>query len=106
MATHPQLRRALILCTALQFGFAMLVAAAPPAAAYYLSTVDITEAVTSTGPGLSLNPAPWARWIVHAFNTALTHQVVVTALQCQAGLYQFMVGVALWLLGSRSAPPG
>ena len=119
LATRPALRRSLIITGLLQVGFAWLLAAAPPAAAstlmvalnwtglhdtqgvplgaYYLSTVDTSEAVTS-GSDVTLSPTSLIQWTSHAVATTISHQIVVAALACQAGLYLCLMALSLWLL--------
>ena len=120
MATRPRLRRVTIVWLTLQILSLWTVAAAPPAwastiastlnwtgitdshgvplGAYYLSTVSATEAITEAGPGLSLEPSSWARWLANAVTTGMTHESVAEMLQAQAGFYIVMITVALWLL--------
>jgi hypothetical protein len=116
LATHDRLRRVLTLAALIQLWVSWLIAAAPPAAAstlavalswtglhdtqgvplgaYYLSVVDTGEAITNRGPG----PQSLAAWTTHAFNMLLSHQLVVSTLDLEAGAYLFLMGIALWVL--------
>jgi hypothetical protein len=120
MATRPRLRRftTFWLTTHVVAGWSL--AAAPTAGAstlagalnwtgitdshgvpvgnYYLSVVSTTETITKAGPGLSADPASWARWLANALTTGLTHESIVELLQAQAAVYIFMITTALWLM--------
>jgi len=69
-----------------------------PLGAYYLSVVSTSEAITGAGPGLSVDPSSWARWLASALTTGITHDGVATWLQAQASVYVLMISIALWLL--------
>ncbi|WP_204815314.1 hypothetical protein [Mycobacterium riyadhense] len=120
MATRPRLRRFTTFWLITHTLTAAALGAAPPAAAstlagalnwtgitdshgvpvgsYYLSVVSTSEAITKAGPGLSVDPSSWARWLANAVTTGWSHELIVELLQAQAGLYIFMVAMSLWLL--------
>jgi hypothetical protein len=120
MATRPRLRRFTTFWLITHTLAAAAIGAAPPAAAstlagalnwtgvtdshgvpvgsYYLSVVSTTEAITKAGPGLSVDPSSWARWLANAVTEGLTHESIVELLQAQAGVYIFMIAMSLWLL--------
>jgi hypothetical protein len=120
LASRPRLRRAATVWFITHLLASWSVAAAPPAAAstisgalnwtsitdsygvpvgnYYLSVVSTTEAITKAGPGLSADPASWARWLANALTTGITHEAVVELLSAQAAAYIFMTTLALWLM--------
>jgi hypothetical protein len=120
LGVHPRLRVASTLWLATHTLIACAVFAAPPAAAatlsgalnwtgitdshhvpignYYLSIVSTTEAVTKAGPGLSANPASWAKWLANAVTTGVSHESICAMLQMEAAGYIFLVAMALWLL--------
>jgi hypothetical protein len=120
LASHPTLRRCLILWLTTDVAALWSVTAAPPAfaasmagtlnwtgitdshgvplGAYYLSTVGTSEAITEAGPSVGTDPSSWMNWLSHAVTTGVTHQSVAAWLQAQAALYVVMLTVALWLL--------
>ncbi|MEE6140611.1 hypothetical protein SKC41_30405 [Mycobacterium sp. 050128] len=120
MATRPRLRRFTTFWLITHTLTAAALGAAPPAAAstlagalnwtgvtdshgvpvgnYYLSVVSTTEAITKAGPGLSVDPSSWARWLANAVTTGLSHELIVELLQAQAAVYIFMIAMSLWLL--------
>jgi hypothetical protein len=120
LATRPRLRRFVIFWLGTHLLGAWSVLAAPPAAAatlagalnwtrvtdsygvpvgdYYLSVVSTSEAITKAGPGLSVDPSSWARWLANAVTTGLTHEIIVELLQAQAAAYIFMIAMVLWLM--------
>ena len=120
LAVHPRLRRASTLWLATHTLITCAVFAAPPAAAatlsgalnwtgitdshhvpignYYLSIVSTTEAITKAGPGLSANPASWAKWLANAVTTGVSHESICAMLQMEAAGYIFLMAIALWLL--------
>src|ERR1700694_5777514 len=69
-----------------------------PLGAYYLSVVSTSEAIPQAGPGLSIDPSSWARWLGNAVVTGISHDTVANWLQSQASVYVFMITLALWLL--------
>lgn len=120
LALRPRLRRVATLWLATHMLGTCAVIAAPPAAAstlagalnwtgitdshhvpignYYLSVVSTSEAITKAGPGISANPASWARWLANAVNTGLTHEGICELLQWEAAGYIFLMALALWLM--------
>lgn len=120
MAARPQLRRFTTFWLLTHTLAAAALGAAPPAAAstvagalnwtgvtdshgvpvgnYYLSVVSTSEAITKAGPGLSVDPSSWARWLANAVTTGLSHELIVELLQAQAAVYVFMIAMSLWLL--------
>jgi uncharacterized protein YggT (Ycf19 family) len=120
LALRPRLRYATTLWLATHTLATCAVITAPPAAAstlagalnwtgitdshhvpignYYLSVVSTSEAITKAGPGLSANPASWARWLANAVNTGLTHETICELLQWEAAGYIFLMALALWLM--------
>nr|WP_172686906.1 hypothetical protein [Mycobacterium avium]AKT73058.1 hypothetical protein MASH_00070 [Mycobacterium avium subsp. hominissuis] len=120
MAFRPRLRRFTTFWLITHTLAAAALGAAPPAAAstlagalnwtgvtdshgvpvgnYYLSVVSTTEAITKAGPGLSVDPSSWARWLANAVTTGMSHELIVELLQAQAGVYIFMIATSLWLL--------
>ncbi|MDV6979272.1 hypothetical protein [Mycobacterium intracellulare] len=120
MATRPTLRRFTTFWLITHTLAAAALTGAPPAAAstlagalnwtgvtdshgvpvgsYYLSVVSTSEAITKAGPGLSVDPSSWARWLANAVTTGLSHELIVELLQAQAGIYVFMIAMSLWLL--------
>jgi hypothetical protein len=120
MATRPRLRRFTTFWLITHTLAAAALGDAPPAAAstlagalnwtgvtdshgvpvgnYYLSVVSTTEAITEAGPGLSIEPSSWARWLANAVTVGLSHESVVELLQAQAAIYIFMIAMSLWLL--------
>ena len=119
-ATRPRLRRFTTFWLITHTLVAAALGAAPPAAAstlagalnwtgvtdshgvpvgsYYLSVVSTSEAITKAGPGLSVDPSSWARWLANAVTTGLSHELIVELLQAQAAVYIFMIALSLWLL--------
>lgn len=120
MAIRPRLRRFTTFWLLTHTLAAAALAGAPPAAAstlagalnwtgvtdshgvpvgsYYLSVVSTSEAITKAGPGLSVDPSSWARWLANAVTVGLDHELIVELLQAQAGIYIFMIAMSLWLL--------
>ena len=120
LALHPRLRWATTLWLATHTLLTCAVVAAPPAAAatlsgalnwtgitdshhvpignYYLSVVSTTEAITKAGPGLSANPASWAKWLANAVTTGVSHDTICEWLKFEAAIYIFGMAIALWLL--------
>jgi hypothetical protein len=120
MATRPRLRRFTTFWLITHTLAAAALGAAPPAAAstlagalnwtavtdshgvpvgsYYLSVVSTSEAITKAGPGLSVDPSSWTRWLANAVTTGLSHELIVELLQAQAAVYIFMIAMSLWLL--------
>ena len=120
LALHPRLRWATTLWLTTHTLATCAVLAAPPAAAatlagalnwtgitdshhvpignYYLSIVSTTEAITKAGPGLSANPASWAKWLANAVTTGVSHESICAMLQLEAAGYIFLMALALWLM--------
>lgn len=121
LAVHPRLRRLLTFWTMTHVLALWAVIAAPraaastmsaalnwtgitdtdgvPVGAYFLSTVDTMEALTESGPDVSVvDPGSWVRWGAHAITTGLTHETVASWVQAQASCYIFLLAAVLWLL--------